>query len=103
GRVIGVLDSDISLKDISRFLSQDRPFESGEAMLVGADGNLIGTSLGLDVVGPQGDRVAATEANKPLLSDVARAVGSFSAITGPVTTTVHSEETAYRVDVRPFE
>ncbi|MGC1273106.1 MAG: SpoIIE family protein phosphatase [Planctomycetaceae bacterium] len=103
GQIVGVLDSDISLKDVSRFLAQARVFESGEAVLVDADGKLIATSMNTAVVNDDGARIAAVDAGEPLIADVAKHVGSFASVSLPHEFVVRSGKQAFRVEVRPLQ
>ncbi len=102
GRLLGVLDSDISLLDVSSFLKAARVFESAEAMLVDRDGALIGTSANLAVVTPEGERVLAVEAGQTLIEDVARRI-DLGATDQTQLLNVVSGDVAYRVDFRPLE
>ncbi|MEX0936957.1 MAG: SpoIIE family protein phosphatase [Pirellulales bacterium] len=103
GELRGVLDADISLLDVSRFLKEAKTFESAESMLVGRDGNLIGTSADIAVVGVDGGRIASAGADHPLIADAARKVQSFSAVDAPQVFEVNSEGIDYRIDIRPLE
>lgn len=103
GEIVGVLDSDISLRDVSRFLANARAFDSGAAILAGADGNLIGVSSNADVIDAQGERIAAVDSVDPLVAAVAQRIGSFAEIDRPHTFDVQSRSQNYRVDVRPLE
>jgi len=100
--LIGVVDSDISLKDISHFLEEAKAFESGRAFLVDADGNLIGTSSGAAVVSDLGDRIAAADSQSDPIARVGERLQSASnVVAGRFDMSL--EGRAYLVDVRTLE
>jgi sigma-B regulation protein RsbU (phosphoserine phosphatase) len=103
GRLIGVLDSDVSLLDISGFLREARVSAAGEAMLVDRDGQLIAISADLPVVAPDGARVSAATAAHPLTAALGRRIGAFETIDGARELNVTSGGQAYRFDVRSLK
>lgn len=102
GTIAGVLDSDISLLNVSEFLKQARTSKSGAAYLVENDGNLVGSSDGADVVGKDGQRIRAADSRHALTAAVAKAIGDFAEVKEPREIVVDSDGTRYRVNVRPL-
>ncbi len=102
GQLLGVVDADISLQDVSRFLRQARAFESGEAFLIGHDGKLIGASIATDLVSPTGERTTAMESNNPLVARVGTLVGSVPDRRAILDERMRVDGADYRVDVRPL-
>ncbi|QDU62850.1 Phosphoserine phosphatase RsbU [Planctomycetes bacterium Pan216] len=99
GELVGVLDSDISLKDVSRFLNDARVFDSGEAFLVDRDGQLIGTSSTSPVIDEDGSRVMATSSPSELIREVAEGI---TADLRPQRTQLSVDGEPFVVDVRPL-
>ncbi len=102
GELVGVLDSDIGLVDVSLFLKEARVLNSGESILVGRDGKLLATSLNVPVVGPNGTLVDVNSADNALITDVAEKVGDFGKIGSPRRLLVDSGGKNYRVEIRPL-
>jgi len=59
GKLIGVIDAEITLFDLSRFLHSLQIGLSGFAYIVDRDGNLLATSRGIDVANVEGSQIAA--------------------------------------------
>jgi sigma-B regulation protein RsbU (phosphoserine phosphatase) len=70
--LVGVLDTELELVGLSRFLSGLRIGESGLAVLIERDGRLVGASRGQSLLGEDGQRRAVWESSDALT----RLVGS---------------------------
>jgi sigma-B regulation protein RsbU (phosphoserine phosphatase) len=62
GQLLGVVDCEISLADISAFLSKLQIGKTGVAFIMERDGNLIADSIGMNCVQNGTDRLAAIDA-----------------------------------------
>ncbi len=102
GRLVGVLDSDIGLVDVSQFLKEARVLDSGESLLVDREGNLLATSLDVGVVGEDNGLVSIKKTNNSLITDVAKSVGDFADMKSPRVLLLRSGDKNFRVEVRPL-
>src|SRR5262249_12253881 len=59
GKLLGVLNSEITLADISAYLGQLRVGKAGKSFIMERDGQLIANSVGLDCMTPDLKRVSA--------------------------------------------
>ena len=65
GTLLGVLDAEISLHDVSRFLASLEIGETGLAFLVDRSGNLVATSVGAPVHDAELNRISARSSEHP--------------------------------------
>lgn len=72
GRFIGVIDADLSLQDISRYLAGLQIGRTGQAYLVDADGLLLASSTGAAVADSAGERVRADASDAPWILESAQ-------------------------------
>lgn len=107
GRLLGVLDSDVGLLAVSEFLRSVNISESGQAFLVGPDGNLIAASADVEVTTGDDGRVPAAEAGDPLIRAVVAAIdeqaGGFDAIASRQRLRLDRGGEGYRVEVEPWQ
>ena len=106
GRLLGVLDADVGLMAVSEFLRSVEVSESGQAFLVGPEGDLIASSNEVEVTTEGGGRVAAAEADDPTIRAVAARVageaGGLGAIDSERRFRLEIDGSAYRVEVDPW-
>jgi len=102
GQLQGVVESDVSLQDVSRFLRQARAFESGEAFLIGRDGKLVGSSIAVDIVSPSGERMSAVESENALVARIGTLVGSAQERQAKLDERLRVDGEDYRIDIRPL-
>ncbi len=91
GAFRGVIETDLSLTDISAYLRTIEVGETGEAFIVSPDGRLIAASGDTPVVTDDGERVDALESPDPLVSGVARLVREESDLGRHAEVTVRGE------------
>jgi sigma-B regulation protein RsbU (phosphoserine phosphatase) len=93
GQIIGVVDADLSLQDISRFLEQLSVGKSGVAFVMDPGGLMIANSAGAPVVGPDTKQVAAAASADPHIAraaaHLAEALPSLDAIDEPYEASVN--------------
>ncbi|MEW4452151.1 SpoIIE family protein phosphatase [Bremerella sp. JC817] len=70
--LVGVIDADFSLKDLSHYLSQLEVGKTGMALLVSDDGRLLAVSDDTPVISSQGSRMRSTDSLNPLVSAAGR-------------------------------
>jgi serine phosphatase RsbU (regulator of sigma subunit) len=87
GRIRGVLDTELELHSVSRFLGSLKIGQTGSAIIVDREGELVAASTGQRLITPQGAQLLATAAEDPATADATRAVlahiGSFAEVRGP--------------------
>ena len=92
GLVRGVIDADLSLLDISKYLSRLRIGERGGAFLVDGQGLIIASSIAVRTADVQARRIAARDSEQPWLAAAAAAIettfGSFEDLREPLRRTV---------------
>ena len=67
GELVGVIDADVSLHDLSRFLRSLKIAETGSAVITEADGTLIASSIDTPLTGAEDRRLTAAQTKDPLL------------------------------------
>ena len=86
GQLLGVINCELTLADISAFLKRLRIGKTGLAFIVERDGNLVATSVGLDCMKQGTGRLAAVEAPDGRIAAAAtklpQAVGGLAAVDG---------------------
>ena len=106
GRLLGVLDADVGLLAVSEFLRSVKVSESGQAFLVGPDGNLIAASAEIAVTTEAGGRIPATAADNPtiraVMARVAAEAGPLTAIESERRFRLDLAGSGYRVKVDPW-
>lgn len=106
GRLLGVLDADVGLLAVSEFLRSVKVSESGQAFLIGPDGNLIATSADVAVTTEDGGRIPAATAPDPtiraVMAGVAEEAGPSKAIDAERRFRLEIGGSAYRVKVDPW-
>lgn len=75
GQLIGVVDADLSLQDISHFLEQMEIAINGRAFIVDRDGLLIATSSGGALVDNENGRRPAHDSEQAFIVEATRAIG----------------------------
>ena len=84
GELIGVLDAELSLDDISVFLARLQIARTGMAYVVDQEGRLVASSVGEPIVSAEGDRVMSAEAGDQRIgasaATLAQRFGSFAAV-----------------------
>ncbi len=76
GKLLGVLDSEVSLHDVSRFLASLEVGRSGLAFLIDHEGLIVANSLGLSVHDAQLNRIPAASLDHPLIAGAAAALAA---------------------------
>ncbi|MBN1910242.1 MAG: hypothetical protein JW818_10925, partial [Pirellulales bacterium] len=74
GKLLGVLDAEISLHDVSRFLSSLEVGQTGLAFLIDSDGNLVANSVRLPVHDSQLNRIPARSSSNASIAGAATAL-----------------------------
>ena len=86
GKLLGVLDAEISLHDVSRFLASLEIGRTGLVFLVDRDGNLVANSVGTPVHDAELNRIPARSSQHGSITGAATALeesfGSLSAFEG---------------------
>lgn len=67
-QLIGVVDADFSLNDLSAYLGKLKVGKTGMAMLVAGDGHLLATSGGVDMVTEDSKQVLTQDSDNPLVA-----------------------------------
>lgn len=81
GALVGVMDADLSLQDISRFLSGLRIGRTGRAYLVDEKGLMLASSTSAALVDTSGARLRATDSDQPWVkASAARLSEAFGAV-----------------------
>ncbi len=65
GQLLGVVDADLSLQDLSRYLKQLQIAEHGRAFIIDREGRLIASSTHAVLADAQGDRLKAVDSQAP--------------------------------------
>jgi sigma-B regulation protein RsbU (phosphoserine phosphatase) len=85
GAILGVIDADLSLNDISHYLEKLQVGKTGGAYLVDRKGYLIGSSMGASLADAEGKRLLASDSGKPRIAASARhieeSIGPFAGFT----------------------
>ncbi|MEM8873943.1 MAG: SpoIIE family protein phosphatase [Planctomycetota bacterium] len=74
GEFIGVMDTEVTLGDITTFLQSLRIAESGVAFVINHEGHLVGTSVNQATVDDQGNRIRGAQAQDPSVRVAAAAL-----------------------------
>jgi phosphoserine phosphatase RsbU/P len=86
GALLGVINCELTLADISAFLKKLEIGKTGMAFIIDRDGNLVATSVGIDCMKDSAGRLPASEASDPRITAAAaelpHAFGSLSSING---------------------
>jgi len=103
GELIGVVDADVSLHDLSKFLRSLRIAETGSAVITDAEGRLIATSMDTPLTDAEDRRLTASKSKDPLLAAAAGQLRSGADRHGGAHQTLfeHDGET-YLVKVSPL-
>lgn len=75
GELLGVVDADYSLNDLSRFLGSLQIGTTGMAVLASPDAQLLAASNGTSIISPDGQRVSAHKSSNPLIVAAADFIG----------------------------
>ena len=78
--LIGVIDADFSLNDLSGFLSSIRVGTNGKAALATVDGRLLATSSDRPIVGNNGERLPIADYSDPMIAAVANYLDSENSL-----------------------
>jgi sigma-B regulation protein RsbU (phosphoserine phosphatase) len=100
GRLLGVIDCEITLADISAFLGRIQVGKTGIAFIMGRDGNLIADSIGMDCMKNTTDRLAAGEAPDPRIAQTA---GRLQQKYGSLAGIENIQESHARIDGQPMQ
>lgn len=83
GSIVGVINCELTLADISAFLKRLQVGKTGLAFIMERDGSLVATSVGLDCMKDGAARLPATEApDKRIAAAAARLAASPGALAG---------------------
>jgi len=76
GRVVGIIDADLSLNDISNYLARLAIGEAGQVYVTDHAGLLVGSSMDAALADADADgaRIAVTDADAPWIADSASAI-----------------------------
>lgn len=74
--LLGVVDADFSLNDLSNYLAQLKVGKTGLALLVSSDGRLLAASNDTAIVSPEGQRIATADSANPLVAAASHYVAS---------------------------
>lgn len=84
GNLIGVIDADLSIQDISRFLAGLQIGRTGRAYLVDGDGLMLASSTSAALADSEGNRLHAADSNEAWLSASAVHLGQAFGTVGAV-------------------
>lgn len=84
GTLLGVINCELTLADISTFLKRLEIGKTGLAFIMERDGNLVATSLGLDCMKDGMARLPAIEASDSRITVAARALASDAGALGAI-------------------
>ncbi len=79
-QLLGVIDADFSLNDLSGFLSSIEIGKSGVAVIVGPDGRLIAASNDTPILTADGERVDTSASPDPLISAVSGRIRDIDSV-----------------------
>jgi len=82
--LIGVMDADLSLQDISRYLSVMRIGRTGRAYLVDNKGLMLASSTGAALTDGSNERLGAVNSDQPWIASSARALAAAHGSVGSV-------------------
>lgn len=83
GQLIGIMDADLSLQDISRYLAGIAIARTGRAYIVDHEGLMLAASTGAPMVDAEGARLHATDSDADWIAASARRLaGAFDAEAG---------------------
>ena len=85
GKLLGVINCELTLADISAFLKKLQIGKTGMAFIIERNGDLIATSIGLDCMRDGTNRVPATQASDPRIAEATKLLakrGSLATIDG---------------------
>lgn len=94
-RMLGVIDADFSLKDLSKFLSTIRVSERGFLALIGPDGKLVAGSGVIKTVSDAGEQVGVDDETNAVLAAASESVFGPGAVRGNNPPVVVDDEAYY--------
>jgi sigma-B regulation protein RsbU (phosphoserine phosphatase) len=107
GQTLGVIDAELSLYDISKFLDKLQVGKTGLAFVMNREGQLIATSTSVPVTGLDHKLFSASASTNSVISAAGiylnQEFSSLADITIPYQISLDIEETAYLFMVSPFE
>ena len=107
GEIIGVIDADISLQDISVFLASLSVGKTGQGFVIDRLGLLIATSTDTPVVSATSTQLPAAESTNPhiarAMAHVADDLGSLSAISGSYQSKLTIDGQRHMLMISPFD
>ena len=107
GEVLGVIDTELSLHDVSKFLETLRIGTTGRAFVIDRKGRLIATSTGTPVIDKENRQLAASEAINEYIAAAAKYLQnefeSLEAITVPYQFRIVLDEEPQLLMISPFE
>jgi sigma-B regulation protein RsbU (phosphoserine phosphatase) len=77
GKIIGVINAELTLADISEFLAKQRVGKTGKTFIEDQQGKLIATSVGLDCMTDDLKRIDVASASDPWIAAVAREITKY--------------------------
>jgi sigma-B regulation protein RsbU (phosphoserine phosphatase) len=80
GKLIGIVDADYSLNDLSGFLSSLKIGKTGLAVLATRDGRLLATSSDASIITPAGQRMNAYDSTDPRIVAAANLIGGSKSV-----------------------
>jgi sigma-B regulation protein RsbU (phosphoserine phosphatase) len=106
GGVIGVIDTELSLHDISRFLETIQVGRTGRAFVMDREGRFIATSTGTPVTDGQNNQIAASESFNTYIAAAAKYLqkefGSLGSIAGRSQLRLDIEGVPHLLMISPF-
>jgi len=106
GKVVGVINCEITLSDISAYLAELKVGKTGKAFLLEPDGNLVATSTGSSCMKDGIQRMSIAEADDPWIvqagKHLAKQFGSLDAIKTSQNLSVEIEGRPMRLVVSPY-
>lgn len=95
GRMLGVIDADFSLKDLSKFLNAIQVSDRGFLALIGPDGKLVAGSGVIKTVSDAGEQVSVNDPTNAVLSVASESVFGPQAIRGKHPPVIVNDETYF--------
>lgn len=106
GQTLGVICTELTLSDISAYLSRLEVGKTGKAFIIETDGNLVATSTKIETMKDGVNRLPATEAADPWITQAADFLqtrhGLPIELTGPTEASIEINGRAMRLVVSPY-
>lgn len=102
GKLIGVIDAELTLHDLGNFLATVPPSASGLSFITDRLGKLIATSQGIKVADKEARPLPVMEAGDSRIVAAAQAIGSFDGVSRATRFEFDHEGSHYLVEVAPY-